>query len=481
MKRKRLPSLATLSTHDDPLSDKQVLIERLVSAKSENRYLEWKLCPPIGPKVTTRAKYRMVKSVVSFANTDGGFVLFGVKSDGQWLGLEKVDLEHVDPAHITELINGCVFPYIPTLNYAEFKYKRRTYAIIHVPPSPLMPHVTTKQIVEMKENNQKSIILQKYAVYCRQGAKSDLATPSQHHKIIANRTEVLRSELLARIKEVAIPIPLAVRSAAAKGISTTLKVARITDDPNAPAVRLTRSKDDASGVFLHEELYDGLFEGINNVLDANDLIAEGRNEFLLGEKVYYRIYAERQHVTGEGRRVSLLFQTATHQFYAPYLYWLAKMPPAEIARILLDSLQEEKHLYMHMVIRLATLLGQELSDWLFAELDRKWHRYRQKPHYFWTFQKIRNRSGVSDVLLLAARTTATASISLPDNNRVTVKELLSRPDQAAKYLSEVCVRIFKGDKEYKSLSRNLDILAYGTQIFSKSENVSNAIANSRRN
>ena len=54
-------------------------------------------------------------------------------------------------------------------------------------------------------------------------------------------------------------------------------MARITDDPSAPAVRLTRSKDDSSGFFLHEELYDGLFEEINNVLDANDLIAEGRN------------------------------------------------------------------------------------------------------------------------------------------------------------------------------------------------------------
>lgn len=92
MKRKRLPSLATLAKQDDPLSDREVLIERLVSAKSENRYLEWKLTPPIGPKVTVRAKYRMVKAIISFANTDGGFVLFGVKPNGEWFGLEKADL-----------------------------------------------------------------------------------------------------------------------------------------------------------------------------------------------------------------------------------------------------------------------------------------------------------------------------------------------------------------------------------------------------
>lgn len=377
-------------------------------------------------------------------------------------------------------MNGCVFPDIPNLNYREFRYKRKIYAVIHASPSPLMPHVTTKAIVDVKATGSKSTILQKHAVYCRQGAKSDLATPSQHHKIIANRTEMLRSELLARIKEVAIPVPVGVRSPGAQGIGTTLKVARITDDPNAPAVRLTRSKDDAAGVFLHEELYDGLFEEINNVLEANDLLAEGRNGFLLGEEVYYRIYAERQHVTGEGRMVPLLVQTAMHQFYAPCLYWLAKMPAGDLARILTDSLQENKYRYMHMVIRLATLFGQELSDWLFAKLERKWYRYRQKPQYFWTFQTIRNRTGVSDVRLLAARTTATAAISLPDKNRVIVRDLLNRPEQAAKYLSDVCVRVFKGAKEYKSVSRNLDILAYGNQISSKSEDVANAIGDLRR-
>ncbi len=454
----------------------EVLIDRLVSTKSESRYLEWKLNPPIGPEVTLRAKYRMVKAVISFANTDGGFILFGVKSNGEWSGLDQADLKHVDPSKITEIVNGCVFPDIPYLNYAEFEYNNEVYAVLHVPPSPLMPHVTTKPIVEMKPNGFKSIILQKFAVYCRQGGKSDLASPSQHHKIIANRTDILKSELLNRIKEVPIPIPVAVRSKAAKGIGSTLKVARITDDLSAPAVRLTRSKDDASGIFLHEELYDGLFEEINIVLDANDLIAERRNDFLLDEKVYYRVYAERQNVAGEEKRVSLLLHTAIHEFYAPHLYWFTKVTPAVLAQILCESLGDVKHRFMYLVIRFATLLGQEISDWLYAGLERKWRRNNQKPEYFWAFQKIRNRTGVSDVRLLAAGTTQTATILLPDESTVKINELLREPDYAAKYLSEICFQIFKGEKKYKSLARELDIFAYGNQLISKSNDVAKAIS-----
>jgi len=43
---------------------------------------------------------------------------------------------------------------------------------------------------------------------------------------------------------------------------------------------------------LHEELSDGLFDEINNVIEANTLLSGGKDAFFLGESIYYRIYAE---------------------------------------------------------------------------------------------------------------------------------------------------------------------------------------------
>ena len=56
-------------------------------------------------------------------------------------------------------------------------------------------------------------------------------------------------------------------------------------------VRLTRDTTLSSGSFVHEEVSDGIFDEINNVVDANRILARGQKNFFLGQRVYYRIYA----------------------------------------------------------------------------------------------------------------------------------------------------------------------------------------------
>lgn len=159
MTKRRLPSLKAFACQEDPFADMLALKKRLLSCSSESRYLEWKSYPPIGPTVDTRSKYRGVKAAISFANTDGGFIVFGVAPDGRWSGLTKEQMMHVDPSKITELVNGCISPELPYLNYAQTKYRGKHFAILHVPASPLLPHVTTKEIVERSRRSKPEVIL----------------------------------------------------------------------------------------------------------------------------------------------------------------------------------------------------------------------------------------------------------------------------------------------------------------------------------
>src|SRR5205809_3338838 len=117
---------------------------------------------------------------------------------------------------------------------------------------------------------------------------------------------------------------------------TSITVARLSKDPTAPPIRLTRSRDEATGTFLHEELSDGLFEEINNVIDANILLNKGRAQtrFLLGDPIYYRIYSERHHVEQADERFMALFATGFAEFYAPFLFWLLKLPPVHVAELM---------------------------------------------------------------------------------------------------------------------------------------------------
>lgn len=285
----------------------------------------------------------------------------------------------------------------------------------HVPPSAFIPHVTTKDITEIDAGGARKTILARYTVYYRQGAKSEPATPVQHQKIVEKRTIRLRDELVRRVKEVSVPVLVPGRAGAVLA-GTAGTVARLTNDPSAPAVRVTRAPSQATGVLLHEELSDGLFEEINNVLDANHLLAGGTERFLFGEEIYYRVYAERHHVNLTGSQ-TLLFRTALRELYGPYLFWLTTVPHVSVAKEILEAIEAPKHPMILGAFRAIVLLGEDATSWLNAVLDKKHKSLSQPPEYYWAFKRMVGRTNVTDRRLIAMRTTANALRRTPRLSR----------------------------------------------------------------
>lgn len=456
-------SLRAFVSLEDPFESCDELVQCLASKRKEGRYLEWKQHPPVGPSVSSRSKYRLVKAAVSFANWHGGFVVFGVEPNGDWSGIKETELRCVDPAHLFELINGCVFPEIQQLNYREIHRGDKAFALLHVPPSGLAPHVTTKELTEKDENGKVRIIVARHAVYCRQEAKSDLATPQQHHQLLERRIEALRDELLRRVKEVSVPVLAAASPGRPTSGAATLTIARLTTDPAAPAIRLTRSREGASGVLLHEELSGGLFEEINNVVDANQLLAGGRDAFVMGESIYYRVYAERQHIQPDNSRLSLLARTGLHDFYAPNFFWLLRLKPSAAAEVIRGAVEDLKEPQAHGLIRLVTVLGDAASDWLWARLEELWGRRSQKPDYFFSFRELRQRKP-RDPCLAALRTTGKMLVETPGGPPQTAETLLANPLEAGTLLSRACIEVFSGNKNYRQSARQLDVLTHGRQL-----------------
>lgn len=455
-------TLSSLASEADPLDALDVLVERLRAATAESRCLEWKACGLFGPRVTIRTKYRAVKAAISFANADGGFLLFGVDPKGTWLGLADDELAEFDPAKVTELINGVVFPDLPVINYAQFSHEGMNFAVVHIPPSPLVPHTTSKDITEVDASGIRKVVLAKHTVYYRHGGKSDSATPLQLQKIVEKRTIHVRDELVRRVREVPVPV-FGQGRAAGLPTGTTITVARLTNDPSAPVIRLTRAPGQGSGVFLHEELSDGLFDEINNVLDANKLLASAGDQFVFGEEIYYRVYAERHHVQRSDGYADLLLRIACREIYAPFLFWLTAVPARLVAEELIRAVNSPKHPIILSAFRVIVLLGDEPTAWLAASLDRRYKRVSQPPEFYWTFGKMVRRT-VNDRRLLAMRTTASAVLDIPDTCGVSVSQLLEAPEEAATHLSRVCLRVFRGEGRHRTLARQLDIAAYGKNI-----------------
>jgi hypothetical protein len=467
MPEKRLPSLTALARSDDPLSDKQVLIQRLKLERPESRNLEWKLTLPFGPGATTRAKYRTVKTIIAYANTEGGFILFGIDPHGTWAGVPQADIEAFDPASLEELLSGCVSPAIRQMSYAHLETDGLHFGVLHIPPSPSMPHVTTKEIREDSQGKKPTVLLTRWGVYCRHGAKSDLATPEDFERVIARRTDRLKAELLRRVKEIEVPIA---RTTDADG----LRVYRLSSDPKAPAVRVTRTVDDSTATLVREVLSGDLFSEINNVVNANSLLTEGRHQFSFAPEIYYRIYAERQHVETSVEHIELLARTALTRLNAPVLYWLVLLPPENAGRAVRALYDNPKSPHVTWLIRLAILLGPDVSAWLSQQWEQAWGKHSQPPDFYWTLKTVLRRSGVTDRRLHALRTTAAARIEDAQGS-VGVKELLSSPDEASVRLSSSCHGVFQGRRTLRGACRDLDILAYGAEIERRGSDIGRAL------
>ena len=464
MRTQRLPTIRAFAKSEDPFDDFELLLKRLRSEKSESRFLEWKAHPPLGASVELALRLRMAKAAFSFANTLGGFIVFGVDQRGRWVGLSRPDLSGVDPSRLAELFNSYATPEI-AFSYRGVEVRGQWFAILHVPPSRLMPHVALKDAVERLPSGKTRTLIAKHAVYVRYGAKSDVASPSHYERIIGARTEYLRQELLRRM-EVPVAVPLASSATGGAGASV-VHVTHVSSDPSAPTVRLTRDPKEASGVILHEDLAEGLFDEINNILSANRLIARERPRFLLGENVYYRIYAERHHVAEDRESDLLLADCALNDFYAPCLFWLLRLNAANFIDVLCRLLASEKDRPVRAALGLVVLLGPRATAWLKRRLDAS-----QPRRFVFTFERMLARSHVPDRRLQALALTRDARLTLPPGEQEhRVGEALDSPELAASLLSRSCMAVFDGQTDLRSACRNLDIIAYGAGIQSRAPEV----------
>lgn len=229
-------------------------------------------------------------------------------------------------------------------------------------------------------------------------------------------------------------------------------------------IRLTRNRDEAQGTLYYEEFQEGIFDEINNILDANRLLAKSNNQFMLGPAVYYRIYSERQHVNFNIETFDLLARTGSMNFYGPFLYWLTKLPPIKIVDILYDIFNQSKSPNIYNLTKIALLLGDKALEIIKSVIDEKFKRIIQKPDYYYTFLEQINSKN-KNLIFKALR----ASDNKILFGKYTYGLLLKNNTNTLNILSQECLNVFKGQIAQRTLTRELDFLAYGNILINNEQ------------
>jgi hypothetical protein len=219
---------------------------------------------------------------------------------------------------------------------------------------------------------------------------------------------------------------------------------------------LSRKNEYTKEAFYYEELAEGIFDEINNIINANQLLAK-TPRFILGDKIYYRIYSERQHVDFTIETFDLLARTAMIEHYAPFLHWLIRLPAKNVIDILITIFEDGKSRRIYNVIKFIFLLGAEAVEIFSKLLTDKYKTFSQKPEFFYSFKSIKESKQKNPIFKCLK---ATPNKSLIGS--ITYDDFLKDNSITHKMLSQECLSFFNGEKPQKNIIMDLDFLAHAS-------------------
>jgi hypothetical protein len=449
------------------------IAQRALAAKRESKYIEFK--EAFDP--TSNGDWcEVIKDIVAIANSGGGIIAFGLDNTGNPTAARLDALAHLDPADVSNKISKYVGSVPLEFEVLELTKNGCTlYAFVIQPAS--IPIIFQKPGTYDIGSGKQRTAFSVGTVYFRHGAKSEPGNSDDIRTVIERQLEFIRRSWIKGVRKV-VQAPqgsqiVAVRPGATSPLSPTV---RVVNDPRATPVLLTRDPSRATtGTFVHEEVSEAIFDEINNVIDANRVLARGQCRFFLGPPVYYRIYAERQHVKQRVEHMTVLLHSAICDFYAPALFWTLSLSPKNVAGVLSELYLRPRSPGIHSLIRVAALLGPEFCDWLFARWHSKWKNHAQPPNFYWSFQQMRSKISDTDHRILAARLNTSSIVVVSGQPATGVSKLLDNPGLASSLLSTACMEVFQGDASLRSTARNLDYLAYGLLVRDRAKDIGDAI------
>jgi hypothetical protein len=457
------------------LSAMQETLEKALRQKRELKHVEFK---SEFDQASPGSWVEIIKDIVALANSGGGVLVFGLDSLGEPTGSRVESIATEDPADILNRIAKYIEAPSFEIEIVELE-KGGQRLLAFIISAAVTPHIFQKPGTYDVGGGKQKTTFAVGTIYFRHGAKSEPGHGGDLRSVIDREVNTIKRAWLKGVRKVVqAPVDseiVAVKTQNSQLTSTT--AVQAVKDPSATPVLLTRDQAKGGAVFYHEEISEGIFDEIDNVIDANRALSKGLRRFCLGQPIYYRIYAERQHVLPERQNREMLLHAAISEFYAPGLFWMVGLPDASIAGAFLDLYKNPRSPQIHFLARIAPILGKEFTQWLFGKLKAKWGTLAQPHGIYWTFKAVAEQTRQLDYRLQAARVSAKSLALLGVNENLSAQDLLEDSTRAAALLSAAC-RIAYGSAERsdsRSIARNLDYLAYGAEIHKRAEGISQAI------
>ncbi|AQS93170.1 hypothetical protein BXQ17_03340 [Polaribacter sp. BM10] len=164
-----------------------------LNVKSENTDLDYKEVFTIKE---TKAKIEIAKDICSFANTKGGYIIYGVNNNFDWIGLDERSDENVDDAVIANIIDEYIdAPVEFVSNIIEIE-DASFFVIYIIPYEGIIPFKKDGQFHKKGwKKSKKGInvcVFKKGDVYCRRNSRS-IKADNLFYKLKENKFSIIEN------------------------------------------------------------------------------------------------------------------------------------------------------------------------------------------------------------------------------------------------------------------------------------------------
>ncbi len=306
----------------DPLSRDAALF--LVAYAEEDNRVDYKQTVDLDSE---KEWLGLTKDISAFANTRGGYLIFGVNDqDKEVVGLsKKVEAVLKDANNLQLKINRHLEPDISTLRSKACQIGGKTIVVMYVPQSFNVTHLIKKDGVFKQQSGKPKTILHQGTFYVRRSASNHLGDSRDLDDVVERRIDQFRDALIDKVARV-------VKTPAESNLFILSK------DPEDTAGERYIIEDSPDSIPVKGMSFTVSPQGYEEEVAAWSVLSSGRSNIKPPPEIVWNWYSQRESVELRATHKLSIFQFSLW-VSAPAFYWIIGLENSVIRESLLNAIR----------------------------------------------------------------------------------------------------------------------------------------------
>lgn len=269
----------------------------------------------------------LTKDISSFANTRGGYLIFGVNNQNkEVVGLsKKVEIVLKDANNLQLKFNRHLEPDISTLRSKAFRIGGKPIVVIYVPQSFNVTHLIKKDGVFKQQSGKPKTILHQGTFYVRRSASNHLGDSRDLDDVVERRVDQFRDALIDKVARV-------VKSPADSNLFILSK------DPEDAAGERFIIEDSPDSIPVKGMSFTVSPESCEEEVAAWSVLSSGRSNVKPPPEIVWNWYSQRDKLEVRTPHKLSIFQFSLW-VSAPAFYWIQGLENSIIRQALLNAIR----------------------------------------------------------------------------------------------------------------------------------------------